>query len=251
MELKRTTLALVLAAVMTIGGLNATADETGKPAKPVVLLELYTSQGCYSCPPAEKLLHEKYVQRDDIMPLEFHVDYWDTLIYGFAGSWKDPFSNRLHSERQIAYNKKLRNTRNAYTPQMIVHGRQQGGGAQEERINGFIQDELVSAISSPLHFYFEGNAANGLTTTLDGILHGDEQLYYVVYWLEKTTIIPSGENKGKTLTSSNIVKKFGARPATERQLTLPVFDANEQGCAVWVQKPGHGAVVAAARCPTG
>jgi len=241
---------LIFAALFAMGGIGVVAaDEGRQAAAPLVLLELYTSQGCYSCPPAEELLHEIYARRDDVIALEFHVDYWDTLVYGFAGSWKDPFSSQLHTERQVVYNKKLRNTRSVYTPQMIVQGRHQSGGAQQNRIEQFVRD-VRDTLAPPVRFYFDGKPTSGLTVALDGVLRGDEKLYYALYWLEKTTAIPSGENKGKTLTSSNIVKMFGSRPATERRLTLPVFDASRQGCAVWLQDPASAAVLAAVRCPT-
>ena len=72
-------------------GFSACSQAEEAPAPPVVLLELFTSQGCYSCPPAEKLVREYYTERAGVVPLEFHVDYWDELVYGSAGSWKDPF----------------------------------------------------------------------------------------------------------------------------------------------------------------
>lgn len=232
------------------------ADESAKPnnfliaeapAKPVILLELFTSQGCYSCPPAEALVRDIYAGRQDVVPLEFHVDYWNDLIYGLAGSWEDPFSSPDYTARQVAYNLKLRRTRGVYTPQMVVQGRHQGSGARQGRIEAFIETE--AARESPLSFYFDGAAENGLTARLEGNLNGSEDFYYAVYWLKKTTEIPSGENKGKTLASRNIVKEIGRRDATRRRLSLPPVNTKTEGCVVWAQRQQTGAVLAAARCP--
>ena len=68
------------------------------------MVELFTSQGCYSCPPADEHLVELIENNPDLVALEFHVDYWDDLNYGAAGTWKDPFSNAAYTQRQRQYN---------------------------------------------------------------------------------------------------------------------------------------------------
>ena len=78
-------------------GLKAESPQT----KPVVV-ELFTSQGCYSCPPAEAYLGE-LSKNPNIVALEFHVDYWDDLVYGAAGKWKDVFSKPEFTTRQRIY----------------------------------------------------------------------------------------------------------------------------------------------------
>jgi len=88
------------------------------------LVELFTSQGCYSCPPADELLGELIEEQPDLVALEFHVDYWDDLHYGAAGVWKDPFSDAEYTLRQRRYNATdLVGKQGVYTPQMIVNGR--------------------------------------------------------------------------------------------------------------------------------
>ena len=72
------------------------------PAVPVVV-DLFTSPGCYSCPPAEKLLGNFYKLKT-VLDLQFHVDFWDDLVYGAAGKWKDPFSKPAYAQRQSGYN---------------------------------------------------------------------------------------------------------------------------------------------------
>ena len=97
---------LAIGAIVVFLGLfsgpkGTAAERTGKgPA----VVELFTSQGCYSCPPAEKLLGELIENDPDLVALEFHVDYWDTLVYGRHGSHKDPFSDEENTYRQQLYN---------------------------------------------------------------------------------------------------------------------------------------------------
>lgn len=217
-------------------------------AAPGVLLELFTSQSCYSCPPAEALLRERYADRDDVVALEYHVDYWNDLVYGLAGAWVDPFSDPDYTRRQRNYNLNLRRTGSVYTPQMIVQGQHQGGGAQRGRIDSFIEQEKARAPA--LRFHFDGAPDSGLTARLEGALNGSEELHYAVYWREKTTAIPAGENKGKELINRNIVKAVGSSRASRRYLNLPKINTAEEGCAVWVQRRQTGAVIAAAHCPS-
>lgn len=249
MELRvvvRNLAAVVFAAA--VAAVPAAWAEDGVAQRSFVLLELFTSQGCYSCPPAEKLLHEDYAQRDDIIALEFHVDYWDDLVYGSAGKWADPFSQAAYTERQQAYNKKLRNTRSVFTPQMIVHGLHQSSGGNAEVINGFIAYEQEQEQASGVSFAFAPQADDSLQVRLDGTIGGAEVLYYAVYQEEATTQIPSGENKGKTLTSSHIVLDLHAVAAKRRTISIPPRQPG-QGCAVWLQKSSHWKVIHAAPCP--
>jgi len=90
----------------------------------LIVAELFTSQGCSSCPPAEKLF-SKLADQDNVLTLEWHVDYWDDLVHG-GSRWKDVYSSDAFTNRQRAYNQTLRGVRNVYTPQAIVNGRLEG-----------------------------------------------------------------------------------------------------------------------------
>ena len=91
-----------------------TVSVTGSYA-PVAVLELFTSEGCSSCPSADKLLPQLAKLDSNIIPLSFHVDYWNRL------GWEDPFSSSEYSERQRSYAKQL-NLESVYTPQLVVNG---------------------------------------------------------------------------------------------------------------------------------
>lgn len=220
----------------------AHADEKVVPGG--VLLELFTSQGCYSCPPADKLLHSVYGQQAGLIPLEFHVDYWDELVYGFSGSWKDPFSSPYYTERQRAYNVSIRGTRSMYTPQLVVQGHSHAVGSNRADVDQLLTEAKIS----PLTFHFSGNAADGWRARVAGTLIGHEDLYYAIYIKEQTTTVTAGENKGKEMLNSYIVRAY-SKAGSGRHISVPPYDPQREGCAVWVQKPQTGTVLAAAQCP--
>ncbi|MGI9337858.1 MAG: DUF1223 domain-containing protein [Gammaproteobacteria bacterium] len=262
---------------------DAAAAAEDSDARPVVLLELFTSQGCYSCPPAEELLAAEYAPRDDILPLELHVDYWDDLIYGLAGSWEDPFSQNAFSERQFAYNRRIVGRNGGVTPQFIIHGKIASSGSHKGRIDAAIakvqnpatdddaaddvaddnwfsrfmtalfgvektQDAAQYAGDDNVRWHFENDEEGKWRAQVRGTLQPGGDLYYAVFRRRVITEVPSGENKGKTLTNTNVVLVLQNRPLSAgRELALPKLKEGED-CAVWVQN-GGGGVVAAARCP--
>src|SRR5258708_37982942 len=114
----------LLASLLT-GVASSAAMARGAEASPVVV-ELFTSQGCSSCPPADSFLGE-LAQRADVLALAFHVDYWNYI------GWTDPFASKLATQRQRDYSQRLA-LRHVYTPQMVVKGVAQGGGAQPASI---------------------------------------------------------------------------------------------------------------------
>ena len=227
----------------------AFAEENPQAALPVVLLELFTSQGCYSCPPAEKLLGEDFARRPHVMALELHVDYWDDLVYGSAGAWKDPFSQNAFTRRQRDYNRKIRNTGSVFTPQVIVHGKYSASGTSQENISSFLKKE--QEIPPTARWVFSGDAENGFSARLEGTIRPGVDLVYAVFKLSEETQVPSGENKGKLLISTNVVVNLKGQSLNDgRQLHLPKINPAEEGCAVWVQRQSGG-VISAARCPEG
>src|SRR5258708_16937579 len=124
---------LSCAAVVAVIALNflplpAAADQPvpATVADSPVVLELFTSEGCNSCPPADALLGQLAQQRD-LLPLAFHIDYWDYL------GWKDPFSSKLATARQSAYGRMLDVM--VYTPQMVVDGARDAIGSDEAAVN--------------------------------------------------------------------------------------------------------------------
>ncbi len=222
---------------------------------PKHVIELFTSQSCYSCPPAEELLGEIALERKDILALEFHVDYWNSLVYGSAGQWQDPFSSESFSQRQRAYRTLgLQGRTGVYTPQMIVDGRYAfvGSSKSTARKQMNLDSNLVLDVSAQVSP--DGN----IQIEVSGD-HGDSaDIWLVTYDLRQVTEIPAGENMGKTLENFNIVRSMesvGKWKGTAVSINADSVELGaNQGCAVLVQKHGAhlrnvaGPIVGAANC---
>ncbi|WP_374427330.1 DUF1223 domain-containing protein [Tabrizicola sp.] len=209
-------------------------------AEPVVVVELYTSQGCSSCPPADEFV-SMLAANPQILPLALHVDYWDYI------GWADKFAHPKFTDRQRAYAKAV-GSRTIYTPQLII------GGA--DRIEGFAPEETAERLRAHL----EAGTPVRLTVTREGdklVIRADAdppldepvRVQLVRYKPEETVTIERGENAGKTVTYTNIVTSWerigdwsGREPL---ELTAP-FPGDEPG-AVIVQHEGPAAILAAAR----
>ena len=231
--------------------LAASAPALADSAKSPTVVELFTSQGCYSCPPAERFLGE-LASRPDIVALEFHVDYWDELVYGSAGKWKDVFSSRAYTLRQYRYNKQIRRRGNVYTPQMVIGGRLEAVGSRRGAVRAALRK--ARADRSPMvGVEVSGGSSSAMTVTVDGKANDKASIWLVTFLLEATTRVKAGENKGKSLKSHNIVtklRKIGAWSGDRETIELDdVKLADGEGCAVLVQKGQAGPILGAAYCP--
>ena len=208
-------------------------------ANPVVV-ELYTSQGCSACPPADEFLAE-LAGRDDVLALALHVDYWDYL------GWQDAFAQPAFTQRQKRY-AKAAGAKMIYTPQIIVGG--------TDRVKGLRPDEIVERIAA--------HAAQaprvGLRVVRDGgtvviellaepPLDRGAVVQMIRFDPEQTVMIERGENAGRSVVYRNIVTDWTAVADWPGQAPLRLELAAEGGApvAVIVQEPGPGAVLAAAR----
>ncbi|NKB49477.1 MAG: DUF1223 domain-containing protein [Alphaproteobacteria bacterium] len=219
-------------------------------AQPTVV-ELFTSQSCYSCPPAEKILGE-LAQRDDIIALEHHVDYWDQLVYGSAGRWKDIFSSPESTDRQRRYNNSVPGRGYSYTPQMFFDGKTETVGNRKRAVRKEIK-KAQGAIGERLSIAVAPLAEGGLTITVDGKI-ADKAGIWLLHYKDKAAVQPTGgENKDKNLVNHNIVhevRRVGDWTGT--QATVDVADYKyEEGfsCVILVQTARPGPVIGAARCP--
>jgi hypothetical protein len=181
---------LVLAALMAVP-LAARAAETGPP----VVVELFTSQGCSSCPPADALLTSFAKTRADVLPLAFHVTYWDYL------GWKDPFGLAAATDRQKAYARALGQD-GIYTPEMVVDG-----------VTGFVGSDRAAAEGAIAHAAAKPVAVSvrrdgaGLAVAA-GPGCGRGRILLVGYDPSHKTPVGRGENDGRTLLESNIVRSL-------------------------------------------
>ena len=235
--------ATALAVTLAAGGSAQAAGPT--------VIELFTSQSCYSCPPAEAFLGE-LVERDDLVALEFHVDYWDDLVYGSAGRWKDVFSDAAFTDRQRTYAVRIRNGR-VYTPQVVVDGVVQTVGSRRARVLDLI--ERSGASEKPVRVSVRPGSGGGFTIALESRSNDAAGTVLLArYDLRHVTAIEAGENKGKTLTNHHVVRDLRTVGHWDGEpVELPLDGVRlgpNQGCAVLVQAPDQGAILGAAACPS-
>ncbi|MBS0522702.1 MAG: DUF1223 domain-containing protein [Proteobacteria bacterium] len=201
-------------------------------------VELFTSQGCSSCPPADAQLG-KLALRPDIVALSFHVDYWDYI------GWKDRFATRETTERQRIYAHTL-NQRYVYTPEMVVDGRVNQPGTSSGQIEGMLSEarRLSTVRATPtLNRMADGSlriwlAAQKLDHPADVMLF--------VYDRRHSTPIARGENEGRRIDNFNVVRRFervSAWTGAEASWSVSADRFGpDQGLAVLVQQAGQGAV---------
>ncbi len=228
----------------------------GSPARaggPTVV-ELFTSQSCYSCPPAEALLGE-LAPRENLIALEFHVDYWDDLVYGSAGRWKDLFSDPAFTARQRRYAARIRNG-GVYTPQAVIDGVVHTVGSRRGRVLRLI--ERSARTVKPVRVSVEPAPGGGFTVTLESRAGRPSAAVLLArYDLRHVTPVEAGENKGKTLTNHHVVRELREVGQvgrwTGKPAEIPLADLRlgpNQGCAVIVQAHEQGAILGAAACPS-
>jgi len=235
-----------LLAAAAVVGLTAPAFAGGKP-----VVELFTSQSCYSCPPAEAYLGE-LAQRGDVIALEYHVDYWDDLVYGLAGRWKDVFSDPAFTARQRAYNIAIRSRGQVYTPQMVVGGAIQTVGSNRGAVEQAIRT-AKRARDKGIDVDVTRRSGGGLAVAVSGTAEAAVGVWLMRFEKARTTQVKAGENKGKTLTNHHAVRevrRIGAWSGGSRSYdVLDLVLARGEGCAVLVQDERPGPILGAAECP--
>jgi hypothetical protein len=216
---------------------EAQAPGKGQP----VLVELFTSQSCSSCPPAETLFRD-YAKRADLVALEWHVDYWDGLQVANAGRWKDPYSSSAWTARQRDYNRAIRGNGNVYTPQAVVGGNTEATGFNRKGIEDLIQ----KAVKAPARVSLTASRGKDIRFAAMA-MPKDAEALLVTFRLDAATDVKGGENKGRKLNSAHIVtgaRKLGSGAA----FNVPLPGQGE-GCALLIQTKKPGPVLAAAYCP--
>ena len=228
MTIRRSTL-LVAAAV------GAVTPAIAMAATRPIVVELFTSEGCSSCPPADALLTSLSGRRD-LLPLAFHVTYWNSL------GWRDPFSSEMATSRQALYAARLGG--GSYTPEMVVDGRRGMVGSESGDVASAIaasRGEAEDAV--PVRV----SRAGGSVSIAIGAGSGRGRVMLIGFDPRHTTQVGRGENGGRTLTESNIVrsmKTVGEYEGAAVQMSAPRGGGAE--AAVVIQAP-DGRILGAAR----
>ena len=215
---------------------------TTVPAPMVV--ELFTSEGCSSCPPADALM-EELMRRQYVLPLSFHVDYWDYI------GWKDRFADPLFTKRQRAY-AEAQGTSMVYTPQMIVAGAIDVVGSDRKAVEKALNTAYTRNTMYRIHVARDPKGRL-LVQFPEAPIGVPATVWLVTYQKSGESKVQSGENSGRDLMTYNVVRslqKVGMwyGPATEIELKLdPAAKANSpDACAIIANQAEHGPIIAAA-----
>ena len=224
---------LLLAAALVALPLSARADG------PKVVLELFTSQGCSSCPSADSLLGELAESRDDVVALSFHVDYWDYI------GWEDRFATAETTERQRAYARHL-GVAYVYTPQLVVDGARHVVGSNRRAVDDAI-DVSKSSKARRAPVTITSSAPDRLTVEIGRAegYYGEATVWLVSVDRQHETTVDAGENRGRTLLNFNVVRDFrpiGSWIGGAMTLELGADELSQgadgmgDGCAILVQE---------------
>ena len=248
---------LLAAMVLSAGAVQAAQCSARSSDKTVALVELYTSEGCDSCPPADRWLSSlgpKGYAPDKVVPVALHVDYWDYI------GWKDPYARQAHSARQRKM-AKLARAAMVYTPQVLLQGQDfrqwnsQAFGQAVSKINAQPAKARISlSLSLARKDAFEVEA---IAELLGAAPSPDLALYFGAYENKLVSEVKAGENRGKTLPHDYVVLQwagpfdFKGGKLAERQALplLPKAVPAHSGVVAFVQNRATGEVLQALMLP--
>ncbi|SIS03089.1 DUF1223 domain-containing protein [Micromonospora avicenniae] len=229
------------------------AGDVAPAGEGFAVVELFTSQGCSSCPPAEEVLSE--IERDarerrqPVFALGFHVDYWDDL------GWPDRFADEAYTARQQAYARAF-GSGGLYTPQMVVNGTVEFVGSDRRRAASAIASALTAAATAPLALSVEdaaGGVGGGRRVVVDYQTERPlERAVLNVAIVERGLVseVARGENAGRTLRQDNVVRAFTSvgLDAERGRVELEVpsdLDPRQASVVGYVQNDGDRAIIGA------
>ena len=237
--------ALILTLPLVLLGFSnaATADDG---VRPHAVVELYTSEGCSSCPPADAALYTVKQDRHDLLVLSYHVDYWNYL------GWTDPFSSAMFTDRQHAYAQHMRE-RYVYTPQIIINGHHVVKSPDQQTIKvasnqtAPLQD-IVDLTLAPRDKNHPARGSIKLRTLSPQNNANGLKLWLVGFDDERARNVRSGENAGRRLVHANVVREMidlGTWNGTADQRSFTMTSPCDGGVAVLVQDGSGGPIIAA------
>lgn len=245
-------LAILIVAVISIYiALSAKTTDAGTPRRAVVV-ELFTSEGCSSCPPADELLghlrQELSAKNVQVIPLGFHVDYWDGL------GWKDRFSSAKFTQRQERYAQALK-VDGPYTPEMVVDGAVEFVGNDAGRAQNTIRQQASQLETAQVKIAPAG--ADQLTIEAKGPAVGNALVMLAITEDNLTTQVGSGENGGRTLHHAAVVRdlrQVGTLKNGALETTVPLklekdWKRSDLRAVVFVQNGPSGKIEGAASVP--
>jgi hypothetical protein len=229
--------AMRLAAATISVGLAFAPAVAGETKKPLGVVELFTSQGCSSCPPADAIF-EQLVKSGDVVALAYHVDYWDYL------GWQDTLASKDNTQRQYDYAKAF-GARSVYTPQAVINGRTHVTGSSRASIDSTLGKFAKSdeGLSVEIKVMRAGDSI--VIDAGEGVGDQSGQVILVFFDPARPVAIERGENKGKTVTYWNAVTTIqtaGMWHGAAARYELPASEIAKKGaggCAVLLQATGQ------------
>jgi hypothetical protein len=227
--------------LLALSAATAFAAPARAAAKRPVIVELFTSQGCSSCPPADALL-ESLKAKPGIIPLSYHVDYWDYL------GWRDTLGSAEFSQRQYDY-AKSRGDMDVYTPQTIINGANHYVGSQKGKVMGAID---TSHAAEWVELSMSDTKREITIDIPQGQAAGEATLWVMAVMKSATVEIKKGENAGSSITYGNVVRKMtpaGMWKGQADHIVLPKASVVPAPCTRWVallQKGSVGPIIGAA-----
>jgi hypothetical protein len=237
---------LILVFTTASSSVKKNAPAAGNMLQGFALIELFTSQGCSSCPPADRLLGKYAAENNEcIIAIAFHVDYWNRL------GWKDPFSDAAYSGRQRHYASGFGNE-SVYTPQAVINGSSELVGSDAQKMAAGISQATAQqpAASITISNVQKTGSAMSFNYTLSGTYSG-AVINAALVQQKAETVIRSGENSGLTLVNYNVVRDFiTASPQSTGNISLSVpADAKAAAYSIvlYLQEDGNGKITAAVK----
>jgi len=254
MSRNRTRLVAALLLMLSTTPAGATTCHAESGDRRVALLELYTSEGCDSCPPADRWvsgLAERGLGHERMVTLGFHVDYWNYL------GWKDPYARAEYSARQQAASRRNQ-ARVVYTPQLLLDGKDYRRGTFREDIPDRVGELNRITPTARIRLWMTAGTADMLsvegTVAVDAPERADVRAYLALYENKLSSAVTSGENRGKRLRHDNVVRELagpyavdalGTAMLAHRFKLAPGWKPADLHIAAFVQNERTGAVLQA------
>jgi hypothetical protein len=249
-------LLVLFAGISPISASHATGISAGSGAQKVALLELYTSEGCSSCPPADRFVSKLaaagyYPER--VVPLAFHVTYWDYI------GWRDPYAQAAYDTRQYTVASRQK-SRTVYTPQLVLDGRNlRGTGAFDKRL------KALNTVKPAARISVRGNTGESAVQVNVGVQVDEPaqrraaDLYVALVEGGLSSQVEAGENRGRELRHEHVVRQLigplglpAGRADSRHKVTVAIPDAVNRAnasLAVFVQNREDGSVLQALATP--
>lgn len=241
-------LSILLSALFALAGgiyaFHQPAEKTTNTAG-VAVVELFTSEGCSSCPPADEAVAELAKEYpSNVYVLCFHVDYWNYL------GWKDEFSSANYTERQRQY-AAVFNVNSIYTPQAVVNGHTEFTGSDKKKLYSTVREALTKNDNFPIAISAKTTGSNEITVGYKTTIDNTRVLQIAIIQASASSVVKRGENKGKILHHINVVraiKQVSSGEGTTKLLLPGGVSAKECRVIAFVQDKKDLHIGAAQSC---